>query len=270
MKAHKDRFFECFIAEQNMVGTAVGMAALGKIPFASTFACFLTRAYDHIRMAAISQSNLKLCGSHSGVSIGEDGPSQMALEDLAMMRAIQGSSVIYPSDAVATEYAVRLAASNRGIVYIRTSRPKTPVIYSSDEQFELGRAKVVRESSEDKLTIVGAGVTLFEALAAYDELKAEGIAVRVIDIFSVKPIDEETLRAAGRETDNLILTVEDHSAGGGIGDAVAGAVSPEGIRVHQLAVRELPRSGKPDELLAAYGIDRNAIASKVKELLAKA
>ncbi len=268
MKAHEGRFFECFIAEQNMVGAAVGMAAMGKIPFASTFACFLTRAYDHIRMAAISQSNLKLCGSHSGVSIGEDGPSQMALEDLAMMRAIQGASVIYPSDAVATEHAVRLAASSRGIVYIRTSRPKTPVIYPSDEQFQLGRAKVVRESAEDRLTIVGAGVTLFEALAAYTALKAEGIAVRVIDIFSVKPIDEETLRRAGRETNNLILTVEDHSAGGGIGDAVAGAVSPEGIRVHQLAVRELPRSGKPNELLAAYGIDRDAIVGKVKELLA--
>ena len=269
MKAHEGRFFECFIAEQNMVGAAVGMAAMGKIPFASTFACFLTRAYDHIRMAAISQSNLKLCGSHSGVSIGEDGPSQMALEDLAMMRAIQGASVIYPSDAVATEHAVRIAASNRGIIYIRTSRPKTPVIYPNDEQFQLGRAKVVRESAEDKLTIVGAGVTLFEALAAYDSLKAEGINVRVVDIFSVKPVDEETLRAAGRETNNLILTVEDHSAGGGIGDAVAGAVSPEGICVHQLAVRELPRSGKPGELLAAYGIDCDAIVAKVKELLAK-
>ena len=268
MKAHEGRFFECFIAEQNMVGAAVGLAAMGKIPFASTFACFLTRAYDQIRMAAISQSNLKLCGSHSGVSIGEDGPSQMALEDLAMMRAIQGASVIYPSDAVSTEQAVRIAANRRGIVYIRTSRPKMPVIYSSDEQFELGKAKVLKQSSEDRLTIVGACVTLFEALAAYDELEAEGIHVRVIDIFSVKPIDEETLRAAGQETNNLILTVEDHSAAGGIGDAVASAVAPAGIRVHQLGVRELPRSGKPDELLAAYGIDRKAIVQKVKSLLA--
>src|SRR5262249_27267736 len=172
MKAHKDRFFESFIAEQNMVGAAVGLGAMGKVPFASTFACFLTRAYDQIRMAAVSQANLKLCGSHAGVSIGEDGPSQMALEDLAMMRAIEGSTVLYPSDAVATEHAVRLAAEHRGIVYIRTSRPKTTVIYSGDESFEIGRAKVIKQSSDDKATIVTSGVTLFEALGAYDELSA--------------------------------------------------------------------------------------------------
>lgn len=267
MKAHPDRFFEMFIAEQNMVGVAVGLGAMGKIPFASTFACFLTRAYDQIRMAAISQANLKLVGSHAGVSIGEDGPSQMALEDLAMMRAIEGSTVIYPSDAVAAAEAVRLAAEHRGIVYIRTSRPKTPVIYSSDEKFELGRAKVIRRSDDDKATIVGAGVTLFEALAAHDQLKAEGIAVRVIDLFSVKPVDRETLQASGSETNNLIITVEDHSAWGGIGDAVAGAVAPSGVRVHQLAVGEVPRSGKPDELLAAYGIDSAAIVRTVKSLV---
>ncbi len=269
MEAHEGRFFECFIAEQNMIGTAVGLAAMGKIPFASTFACFLTRAYDQIRMAAVSQSNLKLCGSHSGVSIGEDGPSQMGLEDLAMMRAIIGSSVIYPSDAVSAEHAVRLAAAHRGIVYIRTSRPKTPVIYSGDEEFKLGQAKIIRQSEGDKITIVGAGITLFEALAAYEELKSEGIPVRIIDIFSVKPIDEDTLREAGSETDNLILTVEDHSSEGGIGDAVASAVAPAGIRVHKLAVSEVPRSGKPEELLAAYGIDRKAIIDKVKSLLEK-
>jgi transketolase len=267
MKAHEGRFFELFIAEQNMVGAAVGLSAMGKIPFASTFACFLTRAYDHIRMAAVSQANLKLCGSHAGVSIGEDGPSQMALEDLAMMRAIEGSTVLYPSDAIATEHAVRLAAEHRGIVYIRTSRPKTPVIYSKDEQFEIGRAKVIRQSSNDKATIVSSGVTLFEALAAYDQLKAEGISVRVIDLFSVKPVDETTLRKAGSETNNLIITVEDHAAWGGIGDAVASAVSPAGIRVHQLAVREVPRSGKPEELLAAYGIDRSAVHAMVKSLV---
>jgi transketolase len=266
MKSHADRFFECFIAEQNMVSAAVGLGAMGKIPFASTFACFLTRAYDQIRMAAISRANLKLCGSHSGVSIGEDGPSQMALEDLAMMRAIEGSIVLYPSDGVATERAVRLAAETRGIVYIRTSRPKTPVIYSGGEGFDLGRAIVVKQSAEDRLTIVAGGVTLFEALAAYDALKAEGIAVRVIDLFSVKPVDAETLRSSAGETNNLIVTVEDHSVGG-IGDAVAGAVAPAGIRVHQLLVREVPRSGKPEELLAAYGIDRKAIAEKVKSLL---
>ncbi len=267
MKAHGERFFESFIAEQNMVGAAVGLGAMGKIPFASTFACFLTRAYDQVRMAAISQANLKLCGSHAGVSIGEDGPSQMALEDLAMMRAIEGSTVLYPSDAVATEQAVRLAASHRGIVYIRTSRPKTPVIYSNDEEFAIGRAKVIRWSGEDKATIVSSGVTLFEALAAYDQLKAEGISVRVIDLFTVKPIDESTLRASGSETNNLIIAVEDHSAWGGIGDAVASAVSPAGIRVHQLAVREVPRSGKPEELLAAFGIDRTAIGNAVRQLI---
>jgi transketolase len=267
MKAHAERFFESFIAEQNMVGAAVGLGSMGKIPFASTFACFLTRAYDHIRMAAVSQANLKLCGSHAGVSIGEDGPSQMGLEDLAMMRAIEGSTVLYPSDAIATEHAVRLAAAHQGIVYIRTSRPKTPVIYARDEQFEIGRAKVIRQSANDKATIVSSGVTLFEALAAYDRLKAEGISIRVIDVFSVKPIDEETLRKAGSETDNLIFTVEDHAAWGGIGDAVASAVSAEGIRVHQLAVRDVPRSGKPEELLAAYGIDRSAIAAAVMQLV---
>jgi transketolase len=268
MKAHEGRFFELFIAEQNMVGAAVGLSAMGKMPFASTFACFLTRAYDHIRMAAVSQANLNLCGSHAGVSIGEDGPSQMALEDLAMMRAIESSTVLYPSDAIATEHAVRLAAEHRGIVYIRTSRPKTPVIYSKDEQFEIGRAKVIRQSSDDKATIVSSGVTLFEALAAYEQLNAEGISVRVIDLFSVKPVDEETLRKAGSETNNLIITVEDHAAWGGIGDAVASAVSPAGIRVHQLAVREVPRSGKPEELLAAYGIDRSAVQAMVKSLVA--
>jgi transketolase len=266
MKAHEGRFFESFIAEQNMVSAAVGLSSMGKIPFVSAFACFLSRAYDQVRMAAISQANLKLCGSHSGVSIGEDGPSQMALEDLAMFRAIEGSSVIYPSDAVATEHAVRIAADRPGIVYIRTSRPKTPVIYSGDAQFELGRAKVIRESEQDKITIVAGGVTLYEALAAYDELKAGGMYVRVIDIFSLKPIDEETLRTSGLETNNLILTVEDHSGAGGIGEAVAHAVAPAGIRVHQLSVNEVPRSGKPEELLAAYGIDRAAIVRAVKSL----
>ena len=267
MKDHPDRFFECFIAEQNMVSAAVGLGAMGKIPFASTFACFLTRAYDQIRMAAISRANLKLCGSHAGVSIGEDGPSQMALEDLAMMRAIEGSMVLYPSDAVSTEHAVRIAAENYGIVYIRTSRPKTPVIYSSDEQFQPGGSKVLRQSDDDKVTIASSGVTLFEALAACDELKNQGINVRVVDLFSIKPIDAETLTAAGKATSNLIITVEDHSIDGGIGDAVAAAVSPEGIRVHRLGVSEMPRSGKPEELLAAYGIDRAAIIGKVKALV---
>jgi transketolase len=266
MKAHPGRFFESFIAEQNMVGAAVGLSSMGKIPFASAFACFLTRAYDQIRMAAISQANLKLCGSHAGVSIGEDGPSQMALEDFAMMRAIEGSTVLYPSDAVSTEHAVGLAAENHGIVYIRTSRPKTPVIYTEKDEFKIGGAKVVRSSSEDRLTVVGGCVTLYEALKAYDQLKSEGISIRVIDIFSVKPVDVDTLTSAGKETGNLIITVEDHSIGG-IGDAVASAVSPAGIRVHQLYVREVPRSGTPEELLTIYGIDASAIVSLAKSLI---
>ena len=266
LKAHPDRFFESFIAEQDMVGVASGLSAMGKIPFASAFACFLTRAYDQIRMGAISQSNIKLCGSHAGVSIGEDGPSQMALEDFAMMRAIEGSVVLYPSDAVAAEHAVDLAAANHGIVYIRTSRPKTPVIYTDKDAFEIGRLQVVRSSDADKLTVVGGGVTLFEAIKAHDLLKSEGISIRVIDIFSVKPVDEKGLLAAAKETNKLIITVEDHSIGG-IGDAVAGAVSPEGVRVHQMLVREVPRSGAPEELLSAYGIDAAAIVAKVKSLL---
>ena len=267
LKAFPDRFFECFIAEQNMVGTAAGLSAMGKIPFASTFACFLTRAFDQIRMGAISLSNIKLCGSHAGVSIGEDGPSQMALEDLAMMRAVETATVLYPSDAISTEYAVQLSAANHGIFYIRTSRPKTPVIYKRDDRFEIGKCKVIRTSKDDRITVVAAGVTLFEALKAYDELKGQGISIRVVDIFSVKPIDVKGLESAGRETGNLILTVEDHSLGG-IGDAVAGAVSQAGIRVHELLVSELPRSGKPEELLKAYGIDSSAIISAVKSLVA--
>jgi transketolase len=250
-----------------MVAAGVGMQVLGWKPYASTFAAFLSRAYDFVRMAAISRATLKLCGSHAGVSIGEDGPSQMALEDLAMMRAVEGATVLYPSEAVSTEHAVRLAAEHAGIVYIRTSRPKTPVIYSIDEPFEIGKARVVKRSDEDEITVVGGGVTLFEVLSAYEALKAEGISARVVDIFSLKPVDAETLRECGRETNNLILTVEDHSLWGGIGDAVAGAVAADGIRVHKLGISEVPRSGEPAELLAAYGIDRGAIAEKVRTLV---
>jgi transketolase len=262
-----DRFFEGFIAEQNMVGMAVGLQTRGKIPFASTFACFLSRAYDHIRMAGISQANIKLCGSHAGVSIGEDGPSQMGLEDLAMMRAIPGSIVLYPCDAVSAERMVALAAQHRGIAYIRTSRPKTPVIYPNDEEFAIGGCKVLRSSPKDQLTIVAAGITVQEALKAYEQLKNELISVRVIDLYSVKPVDRETLLEAASETSRLILTVEDHYAEGGLGDAVLSALGTEGVRVHKLAVRELPRSGKPDELLDASGISARAIVEMVKSLV---
>jgi transketolase len=267
LEAFPNRFFESFIAEQNMVGMAVGLQARGKIPFASAFACFFTRAFDQIRMAAISQANLKLCGSHSGVSIGEDGPSQMGLEDLAMMRTVPGSVVLYPCDAVSAERMIEMAARYQGIVYIRTSRPKTSVIYSTDEPFTIGGCKVVRSSPNDQLTIVAAGVTLHEALKAHDELQRDKIWVRVIDLYSVKPVDRETLLKAASETNNLIITVEDHYAEGGLGDAVLSAVGPVGMRVHKLAVRELPRSGKPQELLDAYGISARALISEVKKLM---
>jgi len=260
------QFAEGFIAEQNMVGAALGMASEGKIPFASSFACFLTRAYDFIRMAAYSRpAHLVLCGSHAGVSIGEDGPSQMALEDLAMMRAILGSTVLYPSDAVSGERLVEAAAHTPGITYIRTSRPKTKVLYDNAESFPIGGSKTLRTSAKDVVTLVGAGVTLHESLAAAETLAAEGIAVRVIDLYSLKPIDTLTLHKAAAET-QAIVTVEDHSVCGGIGEAVAAAVSGRG-RVEMLGVREQPRSGKPAELLHAHGIDAAAIVAVVKRLL---
>ena len=262
-KALPDRFYENFIAEQVMVGAAMGLAARGAIPFPSTFACFLSRAADFIRMAAISNVNVKLAGSHAGVSIGEDGPSQMALEDLAMCRAQPNIAVLYPSDAVSTERLVGLAAAHQGLVYIRTSRPKTPVIYSNDETFPLGGLKVVRESGGDVATVVGAGVTLFEALKAYDQLKASGTMIRVIDLYSVAPVDTNALIAAGRATGGHLITVEDHYASGGIGDAVAEAVADAGLTVHRLAVRDIPRSGKPEELLEHFGISATHIVKAV-------
>ena len=210
LKAYPDRFFEGFIAEQNMVGAAVGMAARGKVPFASTFACFLERACDQIRMAAISMANIKLVGSHAGVSIGEDGPSQMALEDIAMFRAMADCVVLYPCDAVSTERAVELAANHLGMVFIRTSRPKTPVIYDDHHEFAVGKANLLRHADTDKVTVVGAGITVFEALKAYDELKAQGTTIRVIDIFSIKPIDNALPLESARRTNNTIITVEDH------------------------------------------------------------
>ena len=265
-KKFPDRFFECFIAEQNMVGVAIGLGARGKIPFASTFAAFFTRAADQIRMAGHSQANLKLAGSHVGVSIGEDGGSQMGLEDLALMRAVGGSTVLYPSDAVCAERLVEQAVQHRGIVFIRTSRPKTPVLYDPSEQFPIGGAKVLRQSAGDKVTVVAAGVTLFEALKAADALAQEGTGITVIDAYSVKPLAADVIRAAAQATNNLVLTVEDHYPEGGLGDAVAGELSKHGVRVHKLAVFSLPRSGKPEELLARYEIDAAAIVRTVKAL----
>ncbi|HEX6738960.1 MAG TPA: transketolase [Vicinamibacteria bacterium] len=267
-EASPERFVDAYIAEQNMVGVALGASTEGKVPFASTFACFLTRAYDFIRMAVYSRPrHLVLVGSHAGVSIGEDGASQMALEDLAMMRALLKATVLYPSDAVSAERLVELAAQTEGIVYIRTSRPKTPVLYPNEERFVVGGSKVVRQSDKDVATVVGAGVTLHEALGAHQRLAAEGIAIRVIDLYSVSPVDVETLRRAAAET-KLVVTVEDHNLHGGIGEAVAGALAGA-ARVEMLGVHSLPRSGKPAELMAAHGIDADAIVKAVRRALAE-
>jgi transketolase len=264
--AAPERFVEAFIAEQNMVGAALGASTEGKLPFVSTFACFLTRAYDFIRMAACSRpKHLVLCGSHAGVSIGEDGPSQMALEDLAMMRAIVGSTVLYPSDAVSAERLVEEAARTPGLVYIRTTRPKTPVLYANDERFPAGGSKTLRAGAADAVTVVGAGVTLHEALKAHELLKREGVAVRVIDLYSLKPIDQATLLRAAAET-RAIVTVEDHSLCGGLGAAVAAAVTGR-ARVEMLGVREMPRSATPAELMRTHGIDAEAIAAAVRRLV---
>jgi transketolase len=263
-KAHPDRFYESFIAEQAMVGAAMGLAARGAVPFPATFSCFLTRAADFIRMAGISMLPIKFTGSHAGVSIGEDGPSQMALEDLAMFRGVPGCAVLYPCDAVSTERLVVQMAQYRGMAYMRTSRPKTPVIYGPDEQFPIGGSKVLRQSANDEAAIATAGVTVFEALDAYERLKAEGIAIRVIDVYSVAPIDAKTLVEAARATGGTIVTVEDHYAAGGIGDAVSAAIAPQGYTVHRLAVRDIPRSGEPDELLDRFGISATHIADAVR------
>ncbi|XP_023664563.1 transketolase-like [Paramormyrops kingsleyae] len=269
-KAHPDRYIECFIAEQNMVSVAIGCATRGRtVPFASTFAAFLSRAYDHIRMAAISQSNVNLVGSHCGVSIGEDGPSQMALEDLAMFRAIPTCTVFYPSDGVSTERAVELAANTKGICFIRTSRPDTAVIYSPEETFEVGQAKVVRQTESDRVTLIGAGVTLHEALAAADQLAKEGVNVRVIDPFTIKPLDKDTIISSVRATGGRVITVEDHYPEGGLGEAVCSALQGEpGVMVQRLAVSGVPRSGKPQELLDIYGISASKIVDAVRTAFA--
>ena len=263
-KAFPDRFYQNFIAEQAMVGAAMGLAARGAIPFPSTFACFLSRAADFIRMAAISSVGIKLAGSHAGVSIGEDGPSQMALEDLAMCRAQPNIAVLYPCDAVSTERLLALMADHPGPAYMRTSRPKTPVIYSNDESFRIGGLKILRESPDDVATVIGAGVTVFEALKAYEVLKAAGTAIRVVDLYSVSPVDREALLAAAGATGGRLITVEDHYPAGGIGDAVAEAVADGGFTVQRLAVRAIPRSGKPEELLDRFGISARHIIDAVR------
>ncbi len=268
-KAYPDRFFEMYIAEQQLVSAAVGFGVRQKKAFASTFAAFFSRAYDQIRMAAISASTIRLSGSHAGVSIGEDGPSQMALEDLAMMRCVHGSTVLYPSDPNQTAHLVNAMADLPGISYIRTTREKTPILYGPDEAFPIGGSKEVKHSDGDQVTVIGAGITLHEALKAYDLLKADGITVRVIDLYSVKPLDTETLHRAAQETGKLVV-VEDHWFEGGIGDAVLDAFVGVGEKtpvIVKLAVTGMSTSGKPAELMAAAKIDAAAIAAAVKSLL---
>ncbi|MBV9334498.1 MAG: transketolase [Solirubrobacterales bacterium] len=266
-KAHPERYFEMFIAEQQMIAAAVGMQVRDFRPFASTFAAFFTRAYDFVRMAAISRAKLCLCGSHAGASIGEDGPSQMALEDLAAFRAVHSSIVLYPSDPNQAASLVRLMADHPGIAYMRTHRGATPTIYSPDDKFEVGGSRVLRSSEDDQVTLVGAGVTLHEALKAADTLGDQGIAARVIDVYSVKPIDEDTLRQAAAET-GAIVTVEDHWPEGGLGDAVLAALAEvEEVRLRKLAVRLMPGSGKPAELLHEVGIDADAIVAAAQDLV---
>ena len=267
--AYPDHFYQGYIAEQNLVSAGVGLAARGKVPFVDSFACFLSRAYDQVRMAAISRSNLNLCGSHCGVSIGEDGPSQMALEDLAMFRAVHSSAVLYPSDAVSAERLTETMARRSGINYLRTSRPKTPILYSNDEKFPVPGFKVLRQSAQDRATVIGAGITLHEALKAADQLKSQGAAIRVIDLYCVKPLDGKAIAEQIAATGGRLVTVEDHWPEGGIGEAVIAALAQCGMapaKFRLLAVNGMPHSGKPDELLDAFRISARHIADAVREL----
>ncbi|XP_021357737.1 transketolase-like isoform X2 [Mizuhopecten yessoensis] len=268
-EAFPDRFIECYIAEQNLVGVGIGCGCRDRtVPFISTFACFLTRAFDQIRMGAISQTNANFVGSHCGVSIGEDGPSQMALEDIAMFRSIPGSTVFYPSDAVSCERAIEFAANTKGVCFVRTSRPTTSMLYDANTDLQIGKAQVVRQSDKDQVTVIGCCVTLHEALKAADKLEIDGVNIRVIDPFTIKPLDEMTILNNARATGGRIITVEDHYAWGGLGDAVCAAVAPfKDIEVHKLAVKEIPRSGPSAELLEKYGISANCIVKEVQRIL---
>lgn len=265
-ETYPERFFEMFIAEQNMVGTALGLSRRGKIPFISTFSAFFTRAFDQIRMSQYSDPNIKFSGSHAGVSIGEDGPSQMGLEDIAMFRTVLNSVVLYPSDAISTEKLVEEAAKYHGMVYIRTTRKDTPILYKNDEEFPIGGCKVLRKSDNDRITVISAGITLHEAFYAYEELQKEGVFIRVIDLYSIKPIDKKTIHAAAYNT-QAIITVEDHFAEGGLGEAVRSTLGSIAVPVYSLSVRKMPRSGKPEELLDYEEISKNAIIKTVKELI---
>lgn len=266
-KAAPDRFFQGYIAEQNIVGVAMGLAARGKIPVVSLFACFMTRAYDFIRLAAISKLDIKLVGTHCGLSIGEDGPTQMGLEDLAMTCAEPTFTVLYPADATSTWKATALIVEHSGPCYLRTGRPNSPILYGSDERFEIGRCKVLRKRDQDQALVIAGGITVFEALAAYDQLQHEGISIRVIDLFSVRPIDRDELIASARAANGIIITVEDHYDHGGLGDAVLSALGGERVQAYKLAVRGIPHSGKPGELIEKFGISAAHIVTTVKSAL---
>jgi transketolase len=269
-KVCPERYFEMFIAEQQLVATAVGLAVRGYIPFAATFAAFFSRAYDIVRMAGVSEANIRLVGSHAGVEIGEDGPSQMALEDLASLRAVHGSVVLYPADAASTARVVAEMADTDGVVYLRTTRGAYPVIYGPDEAFPVGGSKVHRAGLHDQVALIGAGVTLHECLAAADELAGSGVAVRVIDAYSVKPIDRDALVEACRVTDSRLVVVEDHYPEGGIGSAVLEALADASVpplQVAHLAVRGLPTSGTPAELLDVAGISSRHIVAAARRLV---
>ena len=266
-EAHESRSIQCFIAEQNMVGMAIGLDAAGLKPCVATFSAFLTRAFDQLRMAAISRARLMVAGSHCGVAIGEDGPSQMGLEDLAMMRTLPGALVLHPSDAVSTHRAVELAANHDGIAYLRLTRNSLPGLYTADAEFEAGGSQVHDESADDRVTLVGAGVSLHECLKARSRLAEQGVSARVVDCFSVKPIDSATLRRCASETRNLVV-VEDHYAAGGLGEAVMSAMGDTSCRIRHLAVRNISRSGKPEELLDRHGISSRHIENEALALVA--
>jgi transketolase len=267
-KAAPERFFEGYIAEQNMVGMSMGLAARGRIPFVATFGAFFARAFDFVRMASIGGNAIKLAGTHVGISIGEDGPSQMGLEDMAMMCAEPDMTVLYPADGTSAWRATELVAARTGPCYLRLGRPEAPIIYGADERFEVGRCKVLRQSDTDRVLVVAAGVTVMEALKAYDELVKAGIAARVVDLFSVQPIDRDALIEGARACGKVVVTVEDHYAHGGIGDAVLSALAEERCVVRKLAVREIPKSGKPAELLDRFGISARHIVAAVKDVVA--
>lgn len=267
-EAHAERFIECFIAEQNMVGVAVGLQRIGKVPFVSTFAAFLTRAADQIRMAGVSHANITFVGSHAGVSIGEDGPSQMGLEDISLFATVPESVVLHPSDAVSTKKLIPDLVRHRGISYLRTLRPKTSVLYGEDEDFMIGGSRVLKESKGDVLTIVACGITVHESLKAYEILKKDGVSVRIIDCYSIKPIDKKTLKKAVSETQkNYIVTVEDHYEHGGLGDAVLSGLARENALIEKMAVKHIERSGTMEEVLHDAGISSDHIVTRVKDII---